>query len=359
MQPRWMPCSAEGTTQSIHGPGGEIVYPSIKGTAAAHDPGQRLREEKDAIQILVAMPAYNEEAYIAKAIIGARRHADAVLVVDDGSEDETVTIAEALGAIVIRHEANRGYGGALQTIFGIARDIGVEELVIIDADGQHNPEDIPQLLVELRRGNDVVIGSRFIGGNGDGIPAYRKAGMKILDTATVVAGNGLSISDSQSGFRAYGWRAIEVIHISGEGMSAGSEILIQASDHCLQVTEVPIQVRYDIAGTSSKDPISHGIEVLMNIVKLISLRRPLAFFGIPGAFFAVIGIALEIITFSEYYQSGQFHYVVLTGGFVALILGLLLMAVGMILYSLVQILEQGKKRESREPAEQEGLTWRV
>jgi len=92
-----------------------------------------LAGSRGAIRTLVAMPAYNEEAYIAKTVLGARRHADAVLVVDDGSTDETVAIAEALGAIVVRHATNRGYGGALQTIFSTARDVGAEELVIIDA----------------------------------------------------------------------------------------------------------------------------------------------------------------------------------------------------------------------------------
>jgi hypothetical protein len=77
-----------------------------------------------AVRTLVAMPAYNEEAYIAKTVLGARQHADAVLVVDDGSTDETVAIAEALGAMVIRHATNKGYGGALQTIFSTARDLG-------------------------------------------------------------------------------------------------------------------------------------------------------------------------------------------------------------------------------------------
>ncbi|MEG3054744.1 MAG: glycosyltransferase family 2 protein [Methanoculleus sp.] len=101
-----------------------------------------------AVRTLVAMPAYNEEAYIAKTVLGARRHADAVLVVDDGSTDDTVAIAEALGAIVVRHTTNKGYGGALQTIFSTARGMGVEELVIIDADGQHDPGDIPRLLSE-------------------------------------------------------------------------------------------------------------------------------------------------------------------------------------------------------------------
>jgi len=200
------------------------------------------------------MPAYNEEAYIAKTVLGAKKHADAVLVVDDGSKDDTVAIAEALGAIVVRHATNRGYGGALQTIFCTARDLGAEELVIIDSDGQHSPGDISRLLTELRKGNDVVIGSRFVEGSAGDIPAYRKVGMKVLDTATTLAGNNLAITDSQSGFRAYGRKAIEAIHISGEGMSAGSEILIQISDHRLKVAEVPIRVRYDIEGDLEREP---------------------------------------------------------------------------------------------------------
>lgn len=169
------------------------------------------------VKTLVAMPAYNEAAHIADVIAGAMQFADRVLVVDDGSIDDTVSIAMGLGAIVVRHESNKGYGGALQTIFSTARDLDVEELVILDADGQHDCGDIPRLLDELRRGNDVVIGSRFNGVSGEGVPRYRKVGMKVLDIATMLAGSDLEITDSQSGFRVYGKRAIEVINIDAEG----------------------------------------------------------------------------------------------------------------------------------------------
>jgi glycosyltransferase involved in cell wall biosynthesis len=290
------------------------------------------------------MPAYNEEKYIAKTIIGARKYADRVLVVDDGSTDDTVPIAEALGALVVQHETNRGYGGALQTIFATARELGAQELVIIDSDGQHNPEDIQRLLRELRAtGADVVIGSRFIEGAACTIPAYRKVGMKVLDTATTMAGNGLTISDSQSGFRAYGRRAIGVIKLSGDGMSAGSEILIQISDHQLKVAEVPIAVRYDIEGTSSQHPVTHGVGVLMNIIRMISIRRPLVFFGIPGVLMTGVGIVAELYVFSQYTRTGSFHYLVFTGGFSILIMGMLLIIAGLILYSLVQIMAGQKK----------------
>jgi len=175
-----------------------------------------LTRQRRAVRTLVAMPAYNEEASIAKTIVGARRHADAVLVVDDGSEDETVAIAEALRAIVVCHETNRGYGGALQTIFSTARELGAEELVIIDADGQHDPAEIPRLLAELRRGNDVVIGPAS--------EASVPCGTTTPDAAETGSLNGLS---------AYGRKAIEAIAISGEAMSADPAAL--AETHGLKV----------------------------------------------------------------------------------------------------------------------------
>jgi hypothetical protein len=112
-------------------------------------------------------------------------------------------------------------------------------------------------------------------------------------------------------------------------MSADSEVLVQASDHRLQTTEVPIQIHYGIKGASSEDPVSQGAGLLV-------------FFGPRGVFLTFAGISAEIYTFLEICRSGQFHYIVFTGGFSMLTLGLLLAAVGMVLYSLVQILEQGK-----------------
>lgn len=147
-----------------------------------------------AVRTLVAMPAYNEETYIAKTVVGAKQHADGVLVVDDGSKDDTVPIAEALGAIVVRHKTNKGYGGALQTIFRTARDLGAEELVIIDA--RHDPAEIPRLLAELRAGNDVVL------------PA----------------------ADPESGFGAYGKEAIAAV-LAGGAFDAG----VLVADHHLKV----------------------------------------------------------------------------------------------------------------------------
>jgi glycosyltransferase involved in cell wall biosynthesis len=111
-------------------------------------------------QLIVAgIPAYNEEKNIAKVILKAQTHADKIVVVDDGSKDYTTNIAEKLGAIVVRHETNLGYGAAIKSCFLAARDLDADILVTIDADDQHNPEDIPKVVGPILSGEyDVVIG---------------------------------------------------------------------------------------------------------------------------------------------------------------------------------------------------------
>ena len=160
------------------GNGGRVSPPASN--LVTLNSGVRQTQPAGVIRTLVAMPAYNEESAIAKTILGAQQHADKVLVVDDGSKDETARIAGALGAIVIRHEVNRGYGGALQTIFSTAREMGVEELVIIDADGQHNPGEIPALLDELRRGSDVILSGAEVLRSPGGYGAYGRQAIEAI-----------------------------------------------------------------------------------------------------------------------------------------------------------------------------------
>lgn len=297
---------------------------------------------ESSIKILAAMPAYNEEKYLAKTIIGTKKFVDNVLVVDDGSTDATKAIAEELGVIVIHHEKNAGYGAALQDIFQKARELHVDGLVILDADGQHNPEDVGRLLDALVKLDvDVVIGSRFLEKNDRHIPGYRKVGMKVLDGATRIAGVA-DISDSQSGFRAYGKKAIDVINLNGQGMSAGSEILIQISDHNLKIAEVPINVRYDIEDTSSENPVKHGVSVLSKIIGLITYRRPLLAFGIPGFLMTMSGLITELWVFARLYGDGTFHWVLAIGSAFVIVLGLLLLIAGIILNSLVRIVNECK-----------------
>jgi len=290
------------------------------------------------LKVMAALPAYNEELYLPSIIEKTKKYVDIVLVVDDCSSDCTSELSKIMGAYVISHPENRGYGGALQTIFATARDLDIEALVILDSDGQHNPDEIPNLLEPLLVGADVVIGSRFMDKSKNTVPGYRKVGMKVLDTATFIAGV-KNVSDTQSGFRAYGKKAINLIDLQGNGMSAGSEILIQCSDKKLEFAEVPIKVRYDIEETSSQNPVSHGLSVLTNIISLISYRRPLLSFGVPGLLIVLAGFVIGGYVFSRFVNYGVFHYILFMIVAFLFVLGLLLITTGIILNSLIKIVK--------------------
>ena len=289
--------------------------------------------------VMVAMPAYNEERRVANTISGVKPYADVVVVVDDGSKDKTVAVAEQAGAMVLRHKVNKGYGGALRTIFQTAKKYKPDILVIIDSDGQHNPADVPRFVAKVAEGYEVVIGSRFLTEESQKkIPGYRKLGMKVLDSATVMAMNGVHVSDSQSGFRAYTREAYNAVNISGNGMSAGSEILMQVSDRKLSIGEIPISVRYDLEDTSSQNPVRHGISVLMNLVRFVSIRRPMTFFGLGGSLVFVIGMGVCIWAVNIFLSSGAWPVTMTLVGGLIVIVSLLLMMTGLILYSITQMM---------------------
>ncbi len=288
--------------------------------------------------IIGAMPAYNEEKSIAKTVLRMKKHVERVVVVDDGSSDATSEIAEALGALVIKHPENRGYGGALQTLFETARDLQADQLVVIDSDGQHNPEEIPLLLGPLTADVDIVIGSRFTGKVANAIPSYRVFGMKVLDLATNIAGS-IDTTDSQSGFRAYGKRAIDCIRISGNGMSAGSEILIQAQMHNLRVAEVPISVRYDIEETSTQNPVIHGFSVLRSVLEMASFRSPLLVLSISGVIITILGFTMGAYSISDYLLNSSFFFLSGFASMILIALGLLLISSGLVVKCLIAFLD--------------------
>jgi glycosyltransferase involved in cell wall biosynthesis len=308
-------------------------------------PGNTMKFRWDnSASIIAALPAFNEETYLAKIIPLIKSYVDLVIVVDDGSTDATSTISQQLGAYVIKHPENRGYGAALQTIFSAARELDADALVIMDADGQHDPKDVEKVLEPLLNGADVVIGSRFLEKSKNNIPKYRQFGMKVLDTATSAAGveNGI---DTQSGFRAYGKKAIKAINISGTGMSAGSEILIQIKDKNLSIVEVPIHVRYDIDDTSTQNPLTHGFLVLYNIIGMISYQRPLPIFGIPGIALVIIGFVVGSWAITEYYATSYFPFVLAMIAGVFVMMGLLLIIAALILNYLVLFVTDQKQND--------------
>jgi len=247
--------------------------------------------------VVVGVPAFNEEKTIARVVLEAQKHADVVVVCDDGSTDLTGEIAERLGADVVRHEKNSGYGVAIKSLFERARELGADVLVTLDGDGQHDPAEIPHVLKPIVDGvAEVVIGSRFIDVRGAGeMPLYRRFGAKLI-TKMVNGSAKNGVSDAQSGFRAYSRKAMERLRFVEAGMGASVEILLEASKNDLKIIEVPSSCRYrnGAAATSTQHPVSHGMGVVMSIIRVIVEEKPLIILGIPGILFLLAGIGFGV-----------------------------------------------------------------
>ena len=294
------------------------------------------------MKITVGIPAYNEEKNIAKIIVELKKVADQIIVCNDGSTDSTSIIAESLGATVIKHPKNLGYGSAIRSIFLKAREINAEILVTIDADGQHKIEDIKKVIKPVVDGQaDISIGSRFLE-EGDNSPKYRKLGIKII---TKVTNSSLSekITDAQSGFRAYNNKVLQSLTPSDSGMGISTEILIKSSSLGLKIAEVPTEIQYE-GETSSQNPVSHGTEVLMSTLKYISIERPLRFYGIPSFIFFAIGFTFTFLAVQYYAEIGRLNtnLTLIAGG--TLLIGMILIVTAILLYSLVSVVREGKSR---------------
>ena len=294
------------------------------------------------MKITVGIPAYNEEKNIAKIIVSLKKVAGQILVCNDGSTDSTAEIAESLGAIVINHHKNLGYGSAIRSIFLKAKEINAELLVTIDADGQHKIEDVEKVIKPVVDGQaDISIGSRFLEGD-DNSPKYRKLGIKII---TKVTNSSLSekITDAQSGFRAYNNKVLQSLTPSDSGMGISTEILIKSSNLGFKIAEVPTEMQYE-GETSSQNPVSHGTEVLMSTLKYISIERPLRFYGIPSIIFFIIGLTFTFLSIQYYAEIGRLNtnLIIIAAG--TLLIGTILSVTAVLLYSLVSVVREGKTR---------------
>lgn len=244
---------------------------------------------------LACIPAYNEENVIGNVIRKTLQYVDAVVVFDDGSTDNTKHEAETAGAYVLSADVNLGKGAALKSLFNYAKHSQADVVVTIDADGQFLPEEIPKLVAPIFEKNfDVVIGYRFE--NDEEMPKYRKFGNKVLDQISNLASE-LPYKDTQSGFRAYSRNAIEQIKFNNQGFVADSEILIDASQKKLKITEEKVTVIYNTGTkTSTKNPVSHGGGVLASLIEIILIKHPLKYLGISGTIMVIIGIIFSSIS---------------------------------------------------------------
>jgi glycosyltransferase involved in cell wall biosynthesis len=224
------------------------------------------QKSRDKPKIIAVIPAHNEGQFIGKIVSRARRHVDKVIVVDDGSTDNTAKVAQAVGAEVIRHKTNQGPGAAVRTAFKAAKRGHADILVTLDGDGQHNPDDSPRLVAPILDGKaDLVIGSRFLRSNFRQMPRYRKFGIDVI-TFLYNLGAKAKVSDAQCCFRAQNRRLIEAVNITETGFSFSVQVLIQARKRGLNIREVPVSCIYHSHG-SSLNPVAHGLGVALSVIK--------------------------------------------------------------------------------------------
>ncbi len=274
-------------------------------------------------KVAVLLPAYNEEVSIASMVLLSLQYADEVIVIDDGSSDRTSEVSRLAGATVLSHTTNKGKGAALKTGFKYAQDYDI--IVTIDADGQHNPSEILDVIKPIMEDRaDIVNGSRYIAGKDTTTPTYRRVGQTVLDNATYLA-SGVKLTDTQSGFRAFSSKSIEYFNFDPNGFGIESDMLIEASVNKLRIVEVEITVRYDV-NTTTDNPIVQGFSVLMRILELMRFNRPLYFYGISGSIVLFLGILIILTVKASLFTNNIYISAI---GYFIVVMGLFLLFFGL------------------------------
>lgn len=291
----------------------------------------RLVSRWDEPSVVAVIPAYNEERFIGSVVLATLNYVQRVIVVDDGSSDRTAQLARMAGAEVVQLPKNGGKGAALNAGFAQAQRYDPDVVVMLDADAQHEPSEIPTVVRSILDGDaDVVVGSRFLDTRSE-IPGWRQVGQRVLNGMTNSA-SGVHLSDTQSGFRAFSRRGLDLMSFRSAGLAVESEMqfILERSD--LRVAEAPISVKY--LDGNKRNPVVHGLEVIDAILGMVARRRPLMFLSVPGVLLMLIGLLVGV---SVVQVVGNEHVVPLgTAMLTALliIVGLLLGLTGVILNSL-------------------------
>ena len=294
-----------------------------------------MRDSITSPNIIVCIPAYNESATIGKVIEGAKKFATRVIVYDDGSTDNTAEISKNNGAQVIRNDENQGYGKAIHGLLKFAKESQADIMVTIDSDGQHDPDQIPSLVEPLlSRECDIVIGSRFIrAGDTDKIPRYRKIGIKTITRAVQIASYD-NVTDAQSGFRAYNKLALSRLKIYDNGMSASTEIIMDAKDLGLKIIEVPITVSYGSSNVSTHNPVFHGLGVLSSVIRFITYSRSLLFYVIPGILLFIVAAIFANHAHNLYTTSAYVSTNSILASIATALIGFISISTGAVIYTL-------------------------
>jgi glycosyltransferase involved in cell wall biosynthesis len=217
-------------------------------------------------KIFILIPAYNEASVIADVISEVRNAGyENIIVVDDGSSDDTYARAQQTGVITLKHFLNRGKGAAMKTGIEAAKLLNADTVVTIDGDGQHNPSDIQKMLELINEGNDVVLGTRLLAPKG--MPKYKILANHIGNLCTWAI-YGLWVTDSQSGFRAFSKKALDAIETKTDRYEYDSEVIREIYRNKLKFVETPIEVRYTeySMGKANKMNFKNGIKTLIKMI---------------------------------------------------------------------------------------------
>jgi glycosyltransferase involved in cell wall biosynthesis len=279
-------------------------------------------------------------------VLQAKKHVDWVVVCDDGSTDMTAEIAETLGADVVKHEKNLGYGVALKSLFQRAQKLGADMMVTLDADGQHDPAEIPFLVEPVLMGKaDVVVGSRFLGDvKKNCVPRYRRLGIKAITRLTGAASDS-GLSDAQCGFRVYGRKALEGLNLFENGMGVSVEVLMEAKKQGLTIVEVPTQCAYSgLDKTSSQGSLRHGTSVIMSILRLVVEESPLLFLGLPGVASLLVGMIFGVWMLQIYAVEHQIMTNIALASIAFILIGLFCGFTSITLYAISRLLQKTNNR---------------
>ena len=217
-------------------------------------------------KIYIAIPAFNEGEIIDKVISKIKSVGfDNIIVIDDGSSDETFLKASEAGVVVFKHLINRGKGAAVKTGIEAAKILSADIVITMDADGQHNPADAERMIDLIHSGYDVVLGTRLK--KGKGMPSYKILANYLGNFFTWLI-YGLWVSDSQSGFRAYSKKAIYLIDTKTDRYEYDSEIIKEIKENKLKFVEVPIEVHYTEYSMNKKHKqnLKNGLKTLIKMI---------------------------------------------------------------------------------------------
>ena len=292
--------------------------------------------------IIVTIPAYNEGRTLGKVIENIKevmqkyRKKYKILVVDDGSQDNTAQIARKAGAVAYSHAKNYGLAETFKTEIQKSLELKADVIVHIDADGQYLPREIPKLLSEIDRGYDFVLGSRFKG-KIEYMPIVKKLGNIAFSKAISQITN-FNISDAQTGFRAFTKKVAREIDIRSNHTYTQEQI-IRAIKQKFRLKEVPVYFAKR-KGKSKliRNPFEYALKAWINIIRIYRDFEPLKFFGMIGSFIFGIGFLIGIYLMFLHFTSG------IVGHFALIMLDVLILSIGLqiIIFGFLADMEKSK-----------------